>query len=72
LPRSDPVTYAHELLHLFGASDKYDVSSLQGFPAGSVTERDIMRTGRRRLDRLRIDPLTAEEIGWNQGEVSDE
>lgn len=62
--RQDPAVYAHELLHLFGATDKYDVTSLEVFPSGSVTERDIMRSGSRRLQRMRIDPLTAAEIGW--------
>ena len=66
--RPRPALYAHELLHLFGATDKYDVISLHDFAPGSVTERDIMRTGSRRLERLRIDPLTAAEIGWPTGD----
>jgi hypothetical protein len=60
----NPAVYAHELLHLFGATDKYDVVSLEDFPCGSVTECDIMRVSSRRLKQLRIDPLTAAEIGW--------
>ncbi len=28
-----------------------------------------MRTGSRRLERMRIDPLTAAEIGWPTGEL---
>jgi hypothetical protein len=62
--RPSPSTYAHELLHLFGATDKYDVVSLDDFPPGSVTERDIMRCSHYDLEHLRIDPLTAAEIGW--------
>jgi hypothetical protein len=62
-PNPDPVTFAHELLHLFGASDKYSVP-LERFPSGSVTRRDIMRLDRGVLDALAIDPLTAAEIGW--------
>jgi hypothetical protein len=62
-PFTDPVTIVHELLHLFGASDKYGVS-LRTFPAKSVTTREIMRLDEPSLSRSRIDPLTAQEIGW--------
>ena len=54
---------AHEVLHLFGASDKYGVP-LDSFRSGQVTHRDIMRMDARRLERLRVDPLTASEVGW--------
>ncbi len=49
--RVDPTTVAHELLHLFGATDKYGVP-LDNFPPGSVPRRDIMRLDEDRLDRL--------------------
>jgi hypothetical protein len=62
--RADPVTVAHELLHLFGASDKYGVP-LSRFAPGAVTEREMMRLDEERLSRLRIDPATALEIGWS-------
>jgi hypothetical protein len=62
-PFTDPVTIAHELLHLFGASDKYGVP-LRSFPDRSVTSREIMRLDESSLSRLRVDPLTAREIGW--------
>lgn len=62
-PFADPVSLAHELLHLFGASDKYGVP-LDEFPEGSVTRLDVMRLDRERLGQLRVDPLTASEIGW--------
>jgi hypothetical protein len=62
-PFTDPVTIVHELLHLFGASDKYGVS-LRSFPPKSVTTREIMRLDESSLSRSRIDPLTAAEIGW--------
>ena len=62
-PYTDPVTIVHELLHLFGASDKYGVS-LRSFPPKSVTTREIMRLDEPSLSRSRIDPLTAAEIGW--------
>lgn len=62
-PWTDPVTVVHELLHLFGASDKY-APSLTSYPAKSVTERDVMRLTESALSRLRVDRRTAEEIGW--------
>jgi hypothetical protein len=65
-PFTDPVTVVHELLHLFGASDKYGVP-LRDYPPGSVTSRDVMRLNETRLSRLRIDPRTAWEVGWVAG-----
>ena len=62
-PYTDPATIAHELLHLFGATDKYGVP-LRSFPAQTVTARDIMRLSQSSLSRMRIDPRTADEIGW--------
>ena len=63
LPYVDPVTLAHEFLHLFGASDKYG-TALSSFPPRSVTSRDVMRLDRSRLNQLRVDPLSGSEIGW--------
>ena len=68
IPYVDPATLAHEFLHLFGASDKYG-TSLRSFPVRSVTGRDIMRLDHERLGALRIDPLTASEIGWTTPEA---
>ena len=62
-PYTDPITVVHELLHLFGASDKYAVP-VTAFPPGSVTSRDVMRLDSSKLQRLRIDRATAAEIGW--------
>lgn len=62
-PIPDAATLAHETLHLFGASDKYGLP-LDSFPPGEVTERDIMRLDYDRLEQLRVDPLTARELGW--------
>ena len=64
---TDPVTIVHEVLHLFGASDKYGVP-LRSFAPGSVTNRDVMRLDETSLLRVQIDPLTAREIGWLAGE----
>jgi hypothetical protein len=63
--RVDPVTIVHELLHLFGASDKYN-RSLREYPSSTVTRREVMRLDETQLARLRIDPSTAREIGWVQ------
>ena len=65
--RVDPTTIAHELLHLFGASDKYGLP-LRIYPPRSVSATDIMRLDRVDLRKMRVDPLTASEIGW-RGDV---
>lgn len=62
-PIPDAAMIAHEVLHLFGASDKYGVP-LESFRPGEVTRHEIMRMEARRLERLRVDPLTARELGW--------
>lgn len=61
--RVDSVTVVHELLHLFGASDKY-ARPLRAFTPKTVTSREVMRLDETRLSRLRIDPSTASEVGW--------
>jgi hypothetical protein len=66
IPGPDAATFVHELLHLFGATDKYGVP-LNAFPPGSVTASDVMRLDQSRLARLRVDPYTAAEIGWMSG-----
>jgi hypothetical protein len=63
VPGPDAVTFVHELLHLFGATDKYGVP-LGNFPPGAVTADDVMRLDRTRLAQLHVDLLTAVEIGW--------
>jgi len=65
-PLPDPVTIAHELLHLFGATDKYG-TALRSYPPRTVSSRDIMRLSESRLSRLRVDRLTAMEVGWFPG-----
>jgi hypothetical protein len=66
-PFVDPITVVHELLHLFGATDKYGVP-LAAFPPGMVSERDVMCLNHESLARLRVDPLTALELGWTSWE----
>ncbi|WP_435010128.1 hypothetical protein P12x_001357 [Tundrisphaera lichenicola] len=61
--RVDPTTVAHELLHLFGATDKYG-SSLSSYPTNAVGHRDVMRLSYDALGRMTIDSMTASEIGW--------
>jgi hypothetical protein len=61
--QTDPVTVVHELLHLFGATDKYG-RSLRSYAPRSVTPREVMRLSETRLSRLRVDAETAREIGW--------
>ena len=64
--RVDSTTVAHEVLHLFNATDKYGVA-LATFPKGSVTSKDVMRLNHNQLTRMTIDRLTAQEIGWTGG-----
>jgi hypothetical protein len=61
--RVDVVTAAHEVLHLFGATDKYGLP-LRSFEAGTVTRNEIMRLSEDHLSRLRVDAWTAYELGW--------
>lgn len=62
-PFPDPTTFVHEVLHLFGATDKYQ-EPLNSFPRGWVSDRDVMCLYQTALPRLRVDRLTAREIGW--------
>jgi hypothetical protein len=64
-PFADPVTFVHELMHAFGATDKYGASARQ-FGPGQVGAREVMLLHEdTSLARLRVDPLTAREIGWH-------
>ena len=63
--RVDPTTVVHELFHLFGASDKYG-TPLRSFPPKSVSSADIMKLDHDHLGRMRVDALTALEVGWRQ------
>jgi hypothetical protein len=65
-PFLDPLTVVHELLHAFGARDKYG-TTLSRFPKREVSNRDVMRLDRDQLSKVRIDPMTAREIGWYAG-----
>jgi hypothetical protein len=62
-PFPDPTTFVHEVLHLFGATDKYQ-EPLSSFPQGWVSDRDVMCLYQSALPRLRVDRLTAREVGW--------
>jgi hypothetical protein len=62
-PWIDPVSVVHELLHLFGAQDKYG-TRLSALPIDGVTPADVMRLDKERLGEIQVDPGTAAEIGW--------
>lgn len=55
------VTQAHELLHLFGAADLYNVRGAETFAT-----TDVMHYPFPRLLDSNIDPLTAWAIGWQE------
>lgn len=63
--RVDPVTVVHEILHLFGATDRYGRPA-DGDPEALTTAGgcDVMRLDQNRLSRLRVEAWTAREIGW--------
>ena len=60
---TDPVSVVHEMLHLFGATDKYGYQ-LRAYGDRTVSGREVMRLDETRLGRLQVDPLTALEVGW--------
>lgn len=64
---------AHELLHLYGASDLYQVDRFtreQAKLASRLYPKDIMNT-HDNLKKLRINPFTAFKIGWHQSNMTD-
>lgn len=56
-----PQVQAHEILHLFGADDLYQIRQAKDF---AVT--DIMNYHSRELRYASIDPITAWAIGWRE------
>ena len=54
-------TQAHEILHLFGADDLYNIKS-----AGRFALTDIMNFQSKQLDDSSIDPITAYAVGWQE------
>ncbi len=60
-------TYAHEILHLFGAGDlyfPYDKDTARKTMARRVFPNDVMRRVDYDMVRLTIGPFTAYRIGW--------
>jgi hypothetical protein len=60
-------TYAHEILHGFGAGElyfPYDKSKVRARLAGRMFARDVMYRVEYQLDELEIGPYTAYRIGW--------
>ena len=62
-PIPDAAMIAHEVLHLFGASDKYGVP-LDSFRSGQVTHRDIMRMDAAPPRTASSRPAHRREVGW--------
>lgn len=67
--RVDPVTVVHEVLHLFGATDRYGRRDGPDDAPEHEVRRDVMRLEVGRLGRLRVRGRTAEEIGWRPRSV---
>lgn len=61
-----PSTYAHELLHLFGADDYYYESSskINDIKAEFITRSIMFSGGVMSIERLVLDDLTAQNVGW--------
>lgn len=60
-----PAVYAHEMLHLFGADDYYsEFSSIMQKYRSEFLSHSIMFNARISLDDLRVDGLTAQNVGW--------
>lgn len=56
-------TIAHEILHLFGATDLYDSNASRDKQMGQHFPNSIMRRINYTFDKLELDPLTAYLIG---------
>ena len=54
-------TQAHEILHLFGADDLYNIKG-----AGAFALTDIMNFQSKKLDDSDIHPITAYAVGWQK------
>ena len=62
-------TYAHEILHVFGAGDlyfPYDGDGKRKAEARRLFPNDVMFRVDYKLDRLNVGPFTAYRIGWTQ------
>ncbi len=65
-PDANPGVYAHELLHMFGADDYYQVlSGMDQITKERFIQRSIMfNCGAIPLEKSVISALTAQNIGW--------
>ena len=63
-----PYTYAHELLHLFGAEDLYSpvIAEEKEIAFKALFPNDIM-CGGNDIELLSVSPFTAWRIGWTDG-----
>ncbi|MDP3981079.1 MAG: hypothetical protein Q8Q33_06695, partial [Chlamydiota bacterium] len=59
-------TYAHEILHLFGADDYYSEfsESLQDYRSEFLSKSIMFSGGTKYLNGLVVDGITAQNIGW--------
>ncbi len=58
-------TFAHELLHLYGAEELYTPVQRYNL-AIQLYEKDIMCLETRKIDKLKIEAFTAYTLGWNK------
>lgn len=61
-----PYTYAHEILHLFGAKDLYvpNVAEEKEQKFRNLFPNDVMNHGNDDLELLSVSPYTAWRVGW--------
>jgi len=67
-------TYAHEILHLFGAGDLYfpfDTDQQRKSQAGELFPDDVMYRVDYNLNRLNVGPFTAYRVGWTDELATD-
>ncbi len=63
--RDQSATFAHELLHLYGAEELYTPAQRDAL-SSDLYPYDIMFLETRNLNKLKIDGFTAYTLGWNK------
>ncbi len=66
-------TYAHEILHLYGAGDlyfPYDLTPRRKIRAGELFPHDVMYRVDYNIGRLNVGPFTAFRVGWTDNLAS--
>ncbi len=64
-PRNQAPTFAHELLHLYGAEELYIPVKRYNL-AKNLYQNDIMCLETRNLEKLKIEGFTAYALGWTE------